>query len=177
MSVNNGLVAASLGVLALTGLTPAAAAQLSREGGAIEITADRGELDDVQRRATYIGDVDVIQGDARLRAKKVVISYSQREAAADAGGVGSSVGDIRTITADEDVYYITSREKVKADNGVYNAENETITLIGNVRVTNADGVIAGEKLEIDINSGRYVMDGGTGRVTTVIDQAKKEPIQ
>ena len=177
---------AAMALLAACCLAPIASAQLSRDGGAIEIAADRGELDDLKRQAVYIGNVDVIQGDARLRAERVEIKYSAREGASGNGGVGSSVGDIQTITAKGEVYYITAREKVKADNGVYNAVEETIKLTGNVLVTNEDGVIKGESLTIDIQTSRYIIDGGLCqendgqgcRVTTVIDQSsEEEPIQ
>ena len=179
MALVKNLRLAALCVCGAAILTPSALAQLSRDGGAIEIVADRGELDDVKRQAVYIGNVDVVQGDARLRAKEVVINYNARQGSEGGGGIGSSVGDIQNIQATGDVYYITAREKVKADRGVYNAKDETINLTGNVRVTNADGVIAGENLKINIQTGRYIMDGGTGgRVRTVIDQSSKEqPIQ
>ena len=140
MALVKKLPLAALCVCGATLLAPSAMAQLSRDGGAIEIVADRGELDDVKRQAVYIGNVDVVQGDARLRAKEVVINYNARQGTSGAGGgIGSSVGDIQNIQATGDVYYITAREKVKADRGVYNAKDETINLTGNVRVTNADG--------------------------------------
>ena len=142
MALVKKLPLAALCVCGATLLAPSAMAQLSRDGGAIEIVADRGELDDVKRQAVYIGNVDVVQGDARLRAKEVVINYNARQGTSGAGGgIGSSVGDIQNIQATGDVYYITAREKVKADRGVYNAKDETINLTGNVRVTNADGVV------------------------------------
>lgn len=169
----------ALGACAMAALTaPAASAQLSRDGGPIEINADRGVLEDANSRAVYQGNVDVIQGDARLRAQTVTISYMPREAG-EQGGLGGSIGGLKTIEAVGDVYYITDREKMKASRGVYDAQSETITLTGEVKVTNADGVIVGEKLVIDINSGRYTMDGGGqgGRITTVLDTTSDEPIQ
>ncbi len=170
--------AAAFSLVAMALAIPAAHAQLSKEGGPIEITADRGELDDVNRKAVYRGNVDVIQGVARLRANEVVISYHEREGGAAGGGLGGSVGGLDTIIATGDVYYITDREKMKADRGLYNAAAETITLTGNVKVTNDDGVIAGQQLVIEITTGRYTMDGGEGgRVKMVLESAESTPIQ
>ncbi|ACT57923.1 lipopolysaccharide transport periplasmic protein LptA [Hirschia baltica] len=167
-------------VAIITMLVPAAHAQLGNSRGPIEITADRFELDDVKHEAIYQGNVDVIQGQSRIRANKVVVSYwskeSQKERAAAATG---SIGALKEIIATGEVYYITPVEKVKAERGVYNAEKERITLSGNVLVTNAEGVIAGAHLVIDIPKGRYNMDGGGlgGRVTSVFESVGEPPIQ
>lgn len=171
-----------IGMAALVVLTPAASAQLNRDGGPIEITADRGELNDLQREAVYVGNVDIVQGVARLRAQKVTINYRARSGEGTDGapsGIAGGIGGLQQITALGEVYYITEKEKVKADAGVYDAEQDTITLTGNVRVTNTDGVIAGENLVIEVATGRYVMDGGEkgGRVRTVIDNSDGDRIQ
>ena len=162
-------------------LSPSAFAQLNPGGGPIEITADRGELNDVQREAVYIGNVDVVQGPARLRASKVVISYKatdETNAQSEQSGFGSGVGGLKTIVAEGEVYYITEKEKVKAKHGLYDADKNTITLKGDVRVTNQEGVVASETLVIQVDTGRYVMDGGSGRVRTVIDpQDETQTIQ
>lgn len=159
----------ALAAAALFAFAPVSHAQLSSDGGPIEITAERGELDDVKRMAKYMGKVDIIQGEARLRAEAVTIHYRAREDESASGGLGGAIGGLEKIIAERNVYYITTKEKVKADNGVYNAETGDITLTGNVKVTNADGVIVGETLVIQVETGRYVMDGGEGRVRTVIE--------
>lgn len=161
-------------------IAPAANAQLGNSRGPIEITADRFELDDVKHEAIYQGNVDVIQGQSRIRANQVVVSYwskeSQKERAAAATG---SIGALKEIRATGDVYYITPAERVKAERGLYDAAKERITLSGNVLVTNPEGVIAGEHLIIDIPKGRYNMDGGGdgGRVISVFDTLEAPPTQ
>ena len=168
--------AIGLVLFAMAAMAPSAVAQLSREGGAIEIIADMNEIDDVRHQAIYFGDVDVTQGDARLRADKVIVNYQGR----DETPQPASGSRITTIQAQGNVFYVTSRgEKVRANEGVYDAASESITLTGDVHVTNPDGVVAGQNLVINIPSGRYTMDGGEGgRVRTVFDQiATEEPIQ
>lgn len=162
------------GVLAL-GIAPLAHAQLGNDKGPIEITADRFELDDLKQEAIYDGNVDVIQGQSRIRANKVVVSYWDKEAQKErAKSSTGAIGALKEIRADGEVYYITPVERVKAERGVYNAAKERITLSGNVLVTNADGVIAGSHLVIDIPRGRYNMDGGGqgGRVRSVFESVE-----
>ncbi|MEM6627302.1 MAG: LptA/OstA family protein [Pseudomonadota bacterium] len=157
-----------------------AIAQLSTQGGPIEINADRGQLNDRERRAVYSGNVDIIQSDSRLRAEEVVIEYNARTGPQPSGeGVTASIGGLKSITATGDVYYLTIREKVRADKGVYTAESDTITLTGDVIVTNDDGVVNGERLVIEASTGRSTMFGGeTTRIRTVIEpQADENTIQ
>ncbi len=173
----------ALGLAASLIAAPVASAQISSDGGPVEITADRGELDDLRHQATYLGNVDIIQGDARIRAEKVVINYAPRDtdnqSPAPTQSAARSVGSIRTIEATGEVFYITATEKVKADRGRYDADKDTITLAGNVRITNADGVIAGENLVIDLTQGRYIMvgDGAGGRVRSVFEASEDQTIQ
>jgi lipopolysaccharide export system protein LptA len=164
-------------------LAPLASAQLSSNNGPIEISADRFELDDIRQEAIYNGNVDVIQGPSRLRAQKVVVRYLSEEeqeiARQTATDEQSNTGALKEIQADGEVYYITPTEKVKAETGLYEAEKEIITMSGNVRVTNVDGVIAGSHLVIDLVKGRYIMDGGGqgGRVRTVFDNTEGPIVQ
>ena len=160
--------------------SPPAHAQLGNDRGPIEITADRFELDDVKHEAIYYGNVDVIQGQSRIRANEVIVSYWSKESQQQLGAAATgSIGALKEIRANGEVYYITPAEKVKADRGVYVAAKERITLSGNVLVTNAEGVIAGAHLVIDIPKGRYNMDGGGvgGRVTSVFETVSEPPIQ
>jgi lipopolysaccharide export system protein LptA len=76
--VLSGVLAA---VMAFAG---AAHAQLSSEGGPIQVEADNGEVLYRERKAIYSGNVDVIQGDARLRSDRIEVNY--------AGGGGSGGG-------------------------------------------------------------------------------------
>ncbi len=161
-------------------MTPLAHAQLGTSDGPIEITADSFVLDDLKHEAIYTGNVDVIQGESRIRAQEVIVSYWSREdqqkRKEELGPAGASA--LKDIRAEGDVYYITPVERVKAERGIYSAEKERITLSGNVLVTNADGVLAGSHLVIDIPRGRYNMDGGEqGRVRTVIENVDASPIQ
>ena len=152
-------------------------AQLSSSGGPIEINADRGQLDDRNRRAVYSGNVDIVQADSRLRADEVVIEYRPRTGPQPAGeGVAASIGGLKTIVANGDVFYLTINEKVRADTGEYDAQTDSITLTGDVIVTNEEGVVNGERLVIEVATGRSTMFGGDTRVRTVIDSESPDGV-
>ena len=59
-------------------LTFAASAQISGQRGPIQIEADQLDFIDSEARAVYVGNVDAVQGDARIRAEQLTIYFEQR---------------------------------------------------------------------------------------------------
>lgn len=165
------LVSASGLVMALTF---SASAQISGQSGPINIEADQLEFLDREGKAVYLGNVDAIQGDARIRAEKLTIFFDQdTPGSSDSGdSIGSNVGAVKSLLAEGSVYYMTPSEKAKGDRGVYDYDSDTITLTGNVTVTRGDNVIAGDNLVIEVASGvsRFTSDSKKKgeRVRTVI---------
>lgn len=132
-----------------------AQAQLSGQSGPIQIEADQLEFQDREGKAIYDGNVDAIQGDARIRTDKLIVTFDQKpqDENSDSSGIGGSVGAVKSLTAIGSVYYMTPQEKAKGDKGVYNYQNDTITLTGNVSVTRGENVIVGDKLVINVGTG------------------------
>ena len=63
-------------------------------------------------------------------------------------------------------------ERARGNFGIYDLNRKLITLIGNVVLTRGESRISGQRLVIDLGSGRAVVDGGPpgvnqsgGRVT------------
>ena len=83
-------------------LTFNAAAQLSAQRGPIQIEADQLTFMDKEGRAVYMGNVDAIQGDARIRAEKLTIVFAKKESGGE-GGIGSGVGEVERLVADGEV--------------------------------------------------------------------------
>lgn len=147
-------------------LSPAASAQLSSQGGPIQVDADNGEILDREKKAIYYGNVDVIQGDARLRSDRIEVIYA---GGGEGSGLGGSFGDLQTIIATGDVFYVTPDFKARGDRGVYNAIDGTITLTGSVIVNRGDDVAEGDQLVLMLDEGRSVISADdSGRVRTVI---------
>ncbi|MHA7900256.1 MAG: LptA/OstA family protein [Henriciella sp.] len=159
-------VMAAIGALALfTG--GSVVAQVSGEGGPIRVNADRSEVLDKERKVILIDNVDITQGTARLRADIVTIEYGGG-GDTTTSGLGSNFGDIRTMTARGNVFYVTPDLKVNGDLGVYVASADTITLTGNIVLVRGEDVAKGERLTIELEAGRTTLDGGGSQVNMVI---------
>lgn len=138
----------------MSALTFSASAQLSGQRGPIQIEADQLDFIDSEARAVYVGNVDAIQGDARIRAERLTIFFEQRSAdGSSATALGGNVGDVQRLVAEGEVYYLTPSERARGDRGVYDYQTDTITLTGNVTVTRGENVIAGDTLVVDIANG------------------------
>ncbi|MEM9739257.1 MAG: LptA/OstA family protein [Pseudomonadota bacterium] len=147
-----------------------AGAQLSSEGGPIRVNADSSQILERDRRVLVIGNVDIIQGDARLRADTVTLFYGANGAAN--AGIGGSFGEIERMRAEGDVFYVTSDLKARGDVGTYNAQNDTITLTGEeVVLIRCEDVARGTELVINVAQGRTTLKGGErsdGRVSILL---------
>ncbi len=148
-------------------MTAPALAQVSGEGGPIRVKADRSEVLDKERKVILIDNVDITQGDARLRADIVTLAYDN-SGAADTTGGGSAFGDIETMTARGEVFYITPDLKATGDLGIYDAKTDTITLTGNVVLIRGEDVAKGERLVMQLSAGITTLDGGGSQVNMVI---------
>lgn len=158
------MAAASALVVLATG---PAMAQVSGEGGPIRVNADRSEVLDKERKVILIDNVDITQGTARLRADVVTLEYGGGGNTATTG-LGSNFGDIRTMTARGNVFYVTPEFKANGDLGIYVAAADTITLTGNVVMIRGEDVAKGERLTMELEAGKTTLDGGDSQVNLVI---------
>lgn len=161
-TTRNGTI---LSVLMSMALVFPANAQLSRDGGQTQIFADKLDVADRDSLAVYIGDVDVVQGDARLRSDKLTINFAGNPESQNGGGFG----DILGMVAEGNVFYVTPALKARGNQGTYDAETETIVLTGEVIVTRCGDVAKGERLTFNVQTGQSSLDGKeNGRVVTII---------
>lgn len=144
-----------------------ASAQVSGEGGPIRVNADRSEVLDKERKVILIDNVDITQGTARLRADVVTLEYGGG-GQTTTSGLGSNFGDIRTMTARGNVFYVTPDFKANGDLGIYVAAADTITLTGNVVMVRGEDVAKGERLVMELEAGKTTLDGGDSQVNLVI---------
>lgn len=124
----------------------------------IDIQADRLEIQQENNLAIWTGNVDVIQGDIRLQAKELRVSYGQ--AGGDTDGAANVSGSIRRIDARGDVFMSTPTETAKGDNGTYDVVTKMITMNGNVVLTRGKNVLRGDQLVYNMVTGRSVLTGG-----------------
>jgi lipopolysaccharide export system protein LptA len=131
----------------------------------IEITADSLEVVQDRKIATFAGNVDAVQGDLVLSADQLRVHYGND---GDTAPGPPGMGSIRRIEAEGNVFLSSPRETAQGEAGVYDVAANQLTMEGAVVLTQGDNVIRGQRLEVDLVSGRSRMfaavpssEGGT----------------
>jgi len=166
--------------LVTLGLAGPAAAQLSPDGGPIQIEAGQAEILDQSKRVVYTNNVDVVQGNARLQSDVLTVNFAGSETGG-AGGIGGGFGAISNMQADGNVHYVTDELKARGNNAVYTASNDTVFMTGNVILARGEDIATGECLTLQISEGRSTLgcnddasSEGTGRVRIQINPTERE---
>ena len=164
-ALRSGLAGFAAGA-ALIALGAAAAQGLSGfdSDAPVNYAADRIELQDKQQRVVLSGNVDISQGDLRLRAVRTTVAYT------DAGAL-----KIQRLDATGGVVVTRGGETARGEVAVYDFNRRIITLAGNVALNRSGDTLNGGRLVIDLASGISSVDGrasgsaasggGGGRVT------------
>jgi lipopolysaccharide export system protein LptA len=146
------ILAAGIGVSSAAAVSGARAQSLQHDSSLpIEITADSLEVLRNEQIATFTGNVDAIQGDMVLSADLLRVYYG--DGAADAVGPAGA-NSIRRIEAEGNVFLSSPRETAQGAAGVYDVASNQLTMEGEVVLTRDDNVIRGQRLEVDLVSGR-----------------------
>ena len=151
----------------------------------VQIEAASLEVRDKNKTATFAGDVQVVQGDTTMKCQKLVVFYGQEVGIGQGGAqAGSPTPDtkpalagpksaqnIRRIEARGGVTVITKDQNASGDLGVYDLLAKTITLTGNVVVSQGQNVIHGERVVVDTVTGNARVEsnnqGGGGTPSRV----------
>lgn len=171
------LIAAGAFLLTALAAQPAHA-QLSENGGPVSYSADNLEYFDGERRLVLTGDVDIVQNDARLRADRITLFFSQstsgaQPAAGQQQGLGS--GDIERMIAEGEVYYVRPQQSARGNRAVYEIAQDSVTFSGNVVVASDENVIRGETLVLQIGNRRTTIRPQPGqRVRGVFVPSNRE---
>ncbi|WP_235890481.1 lipopolysaccharide transport periplasmic protein LptA [Sandaracinobacter neustonicus] len=118
----------------------------------IDVDADRIDVLDQQNQAIFTGNVRVRQGNLTLEADRIKVAYSR-----------PAKGDpvIQRLDADGNVRLATPSERATSRFGIYDVDKRILTLIGNVVLTQGTTKVQGNRLTIDLASGRSTLDGKT----------------
>jgi lipopolysaccharide export system protein LptA len=128
----------------------------------VQIDAKTLEVHDKNKTATFAGDVRVVQGSTTMTCRTLVVFYGQElgiagaqpvAASAKPGGAAPDAQNIRRIEARGDVTVVSKDQTANGDLGVYDLVAKTITLSGNVTVTQGKNVIHGERVVVDTVTG------------------------
>ncbi len=158
-------LAAGLSLLPLAALAaaqqPVSALKGHDPDAPIDVAADRIEVQDRADRAVFAGNVRVRQASLTLDTERLTVAYTS------GGGI-----QIRRLDASGGVTVKSPSETARGNFGIYDLDRKLITLVGAVQLNRAGSQINGQRLTIDLSSGRAVVDGGPagigqsgGRVT------------
>jgi len=158
----------------------------------IQIESATLEVHDKDKMATFSGDVQVVQGDTTIKCQSLVVFYGAERtasgrvaAAAPQAQPGAKSGpgtvvpqganDIRRIEARGGVTVISKDQNASGDLGVYDLRKKTITLTGNVVVSQGKNVLRGDRVVVDTVTGNAHFESnasGPSRVRALIQPSK-----
>ena len=138
----------------------------------VQIEAATLEVRDNNKAATFSGNVQVVQGDTTMKCQSLVVFYGQEVGVGTAGaptataakstpGTPQGAQNIRRIEAHGGVTVITKDQNASGDLGVYDLKSKTITLSGNVVVSQGQNVIHGERVVVDTTTGYARVESGS----------------
>ena len=150
-------------------------------GQPIQIEAAHLEVRDKQKVATFSGNVKVVQGDTTMRCKVLVVHYEPKNqdgqsappppSDAQQGPGGSS--QISKIEMNGGVTVVQKDQTASGDSGLYDMKSNTVTLKGNVTVSQGQNILRGDRLVVDMTTGKSVVDAGKGPVRMLILQTQQ----
>ena len=121
----------------------------------VEITADALSVDQDSGQATFEGNVVIGQGEMRVAAGSVQVIYNRE------------TGDIARLLATGGVTFVTATEAAEAASANYDLAGGTLTLSGDVLLTQGASALSADSMVVNLNTGAARMEG---RVRTVFQQ-------
>ncbi|MBI3703604.1 MAG: LPS ABC transporter substrate-binding protein LptA [Rhizobiales bacterium] len=132
----------------------------------VHIEAATLEVRDKEKQATFSGNVKVTQGDTGMRCQSLVVFYDQ----GGETGAGSSMKaatpgpggqqKIKKLEARGGVVVTQKEQTATGDLGLFDMRTNTVTLSGNVVMTQGQNVLRGERLVVDLTSGVSRVESG-----------------
>jgi lipopolysaccharide export system protein LptA len=152
-----GLLVAALAQAALADTSVPLGGLRADPTAPVEIEADSLAVSQTDGTATFQGNVLIAQGDMRLSAGSVTVTY--------AAATDGKQGRIERLTASGGVTLASGTEAAEAKEAIYEVPASRITMTGDVLLTQGQSVISGQTLVVDLKSGTGTMEG---RVRTVL---------
>lgn len=120
----------------------------------VEVTSDLLDVDDASGRAVFTGNAKAVQGQMVLIGRKIELEYT------------SDDGTIQQVIATDDVIFTNGIEIAEGDYGIYFVETGMVEMEGNVLLLQGNNTIAGDFLELDLNTNFGTMTGNVRSIYT-----------
>lgn len=155
------LLIASIAAIATTAVIGTAAIGQTRHdsNAPIDFAAQSIELQDKANRAILSGGVRITQANMTLTAARVTVTYT--------GQVLDGSPSVSRFDAAGGVTVTRPDQTARAQYGVYDINKRTITMMGNVSLTQGSNKVSGGRLTMNLDTGRASIDGsGVGTTKT-----------
>jgi lipopolysaccharide export system protein LptA len=131
----------------------------------LKISSASLEVRDKEKVATFSGDVHLLQGDTTLRSKTLMVFYDDEADKADAKtdaqkpkpAAGADAApmsqQIRRVEAKGGVLVTQKDQTATGESGIFDMQANTVTLLGNVVISQGQNVVRGDRLTVDLTSG------------------------
>jgi len=126
----------------------------------VKINSDTLEVRDKDKMATFSGDVHLVQGDTSMSSKTLVVFYDD-EAPAKPGTPSASTSkggpqqnqQIKRVEARGNVMVKQKDQTATGNLGVFDMRANTVTMSGNVVISQGANVVRGDTLTVDMTTG------------------------
>jgi lipopolysaccharide export system protein LptA len=112
----------------------------------VEMTADKLTISEKDGSAQFEGNVIIGQGDIRIAANLVTVTYSE-------------TGEIDKLSASGGVTVATTDESAESDFVEYSLKNRTLVMTGNVLFSQGKILMSANSLQIDLKTGAATVEG------------------
>ena len=112
----------------------------------VEMTADKLTISQEDGSARFEGNVIIGQGDIRIAANLVIVTYSE-------------TGEIDKLSASGGVTVATTDESAESEFVEYSLKNRTLVMSGNVLFSQGKILMSANSLQIDLNTGAATVEG------------------
>lgn len=121
----------------------------------VEVTADNLSVDRTNGQAVFSGNVIVVQGDLRLAAGAVQVTYA----------IADGSNRVTAVTATGGVLVTRGEDAAEGAEARYDIDAALLVMSGDVLITQGATAISGDRLTVNMETGNGTVDG---RVRTVL---------
>ena len=133
----------------------------------VSVSADTLEFDYRGRVLKYTGKVVVTQADMKLESDSLTVFLEQ-----DTENHADSENRVKQVAAEGTVRLSKGTRWATGGRAVFDQAQNTVVLSKNAVLHDGPNEISGERVVAYIDQDRFVVDGGTGRVTAILHPPK-----
>lgn len=125
----------------------------------VEVTSDTLDVNQANGSAEFKGNVLVGQGEMRLSANRVLVTYAEAS------------GGVERLEAVGDVVLVNGPDAASAERADYSIDSGVVVMTGDVLLTQGPNALTSEKMTVNLTTGTANM---IGRVKTILLPEKSE---